>query len=162
MYAKFPYGTTGPQLDFIAREPLYREGLDFRHGTGHGVGHFLNVHEDPVRISPVLKLNGRDIEPFAPGMITSDEPGLYIEGKYGVRHENLLLCVLDQETEFGEFMKFEPLTMVPIDRDGIIVEELTEEEKAYLNDYHQKVHNTLLPYLTEEEGIWLEYHTAPL
>ena len=154
--AKFKYGVGGGTLDYLAREPLWAEGLDYNHGTGHGVGFVLSVHEGPQRIHS----KGENIVvTMEPGMITSNEPGLYIEGKFGIRHENLLLCVENEKTDFGRFLSFENLTMVPYDLDGIDVSLLTSEERKLLNDYHRTVRETVSPYLSGEEKAWLENAT---
>ena len=158
--AKFPAGTTGTQLDMLAREPLYRYGITYDHGTGHGVGYMLNVHEGPQRIG--IPVSGRDDAPFKPGMITSDEPGIYREGKYGVRTESIMLCVKDESNEFGDFMHFEPLTLVPIDRDALDPAYMSDEDIARLNRYHQQVFEAVSPYLTEEERDWLGAAAAPM
>lgn len=151
--AKFNAGTTGAQLDEIARKPLRDIGLDFNHGTGHGVGHVLSCHEGPQVISP----KGTDC-PLYPGMITSDEPGLYLEGQYGIRLENELLCVESLNEMYG----FETITLCPFDREAILPELLTEEELQYLNDYHQKVRQTLVPLINDEVAEWLIEQTAPI
>lgn len=134
--AVFPKGVSGARLDMISREPMYKFGMDFNHGTGHGVGYLLNVHEGPQNISP------RSVSPkFAmqPGMITSNEPGCYVEGKFGIRHENLVLCVEKEKTDFGTFCEFETITLVPFDLDAIEVNLLDEGEKEWLNAYHARV-----------------------
>ncbi len=148
--AIFPKGTRGVHLDILARQALWSAGLNYGHGTGHGVGHFLNVHEGPQSIRP--QDNGVEIKE---GMITSNEPGLYRTGKYGIRIENLILCENDQKTEFGEFLKFETLTLCPIDLRAIKVDLLTSEEKEWLNNYHQKVRLALEKHLEEDEKQWL-------
>nr|WP_319399460.1 aminopeptidase P family protein [uncultured Carboxylicivirga sp.] len=148
--AVFPKGTRGVHLDILARQALWTGGLNYGHGTGHGVGHFLNVHEGPQSIRP--QDNGIAIEE---GMITSNEPGLYRTGKYGIRIENLVLCVADQTTEFGEFLKFETLTLCPIDINAIDASLLTLAEKAWLNNYHSKVREALSVYLNEDDKQWL-------
>lgn len=157
--AIFPVGTTGLSLDMLARKPLYERGKNYRHGTGHGVGYLLNVHEGPQNISMggVRKSN---IYPFRPGMVTSDEPGFYEEGKYGIRHENLLLCVKKNETEYGEFLGFEPLTLVPFDKEGIDFDLLDDKEKEYLRNYHRRVYETLAPYLDKEDEEFLRKITS--
>ena len=153
-HAKFKEGTTGVNLDYLARKPLWELGLDYRHGTGHGVGYLLNVHEGPNNIS--LKRR-RDVDvPFAPGMITSNEPGVYIEGKYGIRTENLILCTEDEMTEYGRFYRFETLTLVPYDTDAIDFEMLTEEEKNQIREYHGHIYEKISPYLNVEEKEWLK------
>ncbi|MDO4983387.1 MAG: aminopeptidase P family protein [Eubacteriales bacterium] len=151
--AKFKYGVGGGTLDYLAREPLWAEGLDYNHGTGHGVGFVLSVHEGPQRIH---SKGDNIVVTMEPGMITSNEPGLYIEGKFGIRHENLLLCVENEKTDFGRFLSFENLTMVPYDLDGIDASMLTEEEKRLLNSYHRTVCETISPFLNDEERAWLE------
>ncbi|MCU4165642.1 aminopeptidase P family protein [Carboxylicivirga caseinilyticus] len=148
--AVFPKGTRGVHLDILARQALWTGGLNYGHGTGHGVGHFLNVHEGPQSIRP--QDNGIIIEE---GMVTSNEPGLYRTGKYGIRIENLILCVPDQTTEFGEFLKFETLTLCPIDLNAIDTELLTISEKAWLNNYHKNVREALSEYLSESDKNWL-------
>ena len=135
----------------ISRAPLYKHGLDYFHGTGHGVGYFLNVHEGPQNISI-----GRGSYPFKVGMITSNEPGLYFEGKYGIRIENLILCIDKERTEWGHFLGFEDLTLCPYDIEAINKDMLTDEEKIAIHEYHKKVYNTLKDYLTKEEQAWLE------
>ena len=153
MYTRFAKGTTGSQLDMIAREPLYRYARDFNHGTGHGIGYILNVHEGPHRIAHAPK-NRPDVE-FVPGMITSDEPGIYREGKYGIRTESILLCVQDTRNEFGEFYRFEPLTFVPVDRNAIDLSYMQPVDVMRFNDYHRQVREKIAPYLDGEELEWL-------
>ena len=146
--AVFPKGTSGYDLDMLAREPLYEKCLNFRHGTGHGVGYILNVHEGPQRISNKFR-SVESLKAMEPGMVTSDEPGLYIEGRYGIRHENLILCVEYKESEYGTFYRFEPLTWVPFDLDAVDGSLLTFEEKAWLNDYHKTVRKKIMPRLSD-------------
>ena len=153
--AKFHTGCSGISLDYIARKPLWDEGLDYDHGTGHGVGYLLSVHEGPQGIRYHVSAGRSEGAVMEPGMITSDEPGLYLEGRYGIRLENLLLCVEKETNEFGTFLGFEPLTMCPFDLDAVEAEALTAEEKRLLNAYHQTVRETLAPYFTEEENAWL-------
>ena len=153
----FPEGTRGAQLDVEARKFLWREGLTYLHGTGHGVGHFLNVHEGPQSI----RLNYTPT-PLMPGMITSNEPGLYRENIHGIRCENLVLCVNAMTTEFGEFMKFETLTLFPFDLKLFETEIMTDEEIAWVNDYHRQVREAILPHLNGEERKWLETKNAEL
>lgn len=160
--AKFMYGCSGVALDYAARQPLWEMGCDFNHGTGHGVGYLLNVHEAPNAFRyKILKGPGQNAV-LEEGMITSDEPGFYLAGKYGIRLENLILCVKKEKNEFGQFMGFEPLTMVPFDRDAIDVEQMSRKELALLNEYHQKVYDTLEKYLSSEEREWLADVCAPL
>lgn len=151
--AVFPAGTTGAQLDELTRKPLQVLGLDYNHGTGHGVGHILSVHEGPQVISP----KGTD-HAFAPGQITSDEPGVYLKGKHGIRLENELLCV---ETENG-FYGFEPLTFCPWEPAAILPEKLTEEERRWLNEYHRQTYEKLAPHLCEELRSWLKKETKEI
>jgi Xaa-Pro aminopeptidase len=148
---KFLYGTTGSNLDVLARQPIWQHGLDYKCGTGHGVGFFLNVHEGPQSISKIP--NSIILEK---GMVITNEPGIYKEGKHGIRTENMMLVVEDEKTEFGQFMKFEAITYCPIDLAGINKELLTESEKQWINDYHKDVYAKLAPHLDEEERTWLE------
>lgn len=148
--AKFPKGTCGTQLDALAHAELWKEGLNYMHGTGHGVGSYLNVHEDPHQI----RMNYVPT-PLQPGMTVTDEPGLYKAGRHGIRTENTLLVTPYKETEFGEFYQFEPLTLCPIDTTPLIPEMLTKEEMEWLNDYHQTVYERLAPHLDEEHRQWL-------
>ena len=147
---KFPSGTSGTQLDVLARQALWREGLNYLHGTGHGVGTYLNVHEGPHQIRMEWKP-----APLVAGMTVTDEPGIYLAGKFGVRIENILLVTPYKETEFGKFLQFESLTLCPIDTSPILVELLTQEELDWLNAYHQRVYDTLSPYLDEDHQAWL-------
>ena len=159
--ANFPKGVTGANLDVLSRGPVWDMGLDYRCGTGHGVGHVLNVHEGPNRFHwRVLK--GQNSAEIVPGMITTDEPGLYIEDGFGIRIENELLCVAGETTEYGDFRHFESITYCPIDLDPVIPEMMTEAEKKTLNDYHALVRETLKPYLTDEEYAWLEKETRDI
>ncbi len=160
--AKFREGCSGISLDYLARKPLWDEGLDYNHGTGHGVGYLLSVHEGPQGIRYQTSVGRSEGEKFAPGMITSDEPGLYLEGKYGIRLENLLLCVEREKNEYGTFLGFEPLTMCPFELEAIEPEALTDEEKGLLNAYHQKVYETLSPCFDEEERAWLQKATKAI
>lgn len=159
--AKFKYGCTGLNLDYLARGPLWELGEDYNHGTGHGVGYLLNVHEGPNSFR-WKNLPGNPAPVLEEGMITSDEPGYYLENEFGIRHENLVLCKKAEKTSFGQFMCFEPLTMVPFDLGGINPEEMTERERKLLNDYHQKVYTTISPYLDEEEKEWLKQATREI
>lgn len=155
--AIFPVGTRGAQLDVLARQFLWKDGLSYLHGTGHGVGHFLNVHEGPQSI----RLNYTPV-PLMPGMLTSNEPGLYREGVHGIRIENLVLTVPAMTTEFGEFLKFETVTLCPIDTRLIDFSIFTEDECKWLNDYHNKVYKTLSPHLSEELCAWLAAKTQSI
>ena len=155
--AKFRYGCCGQNLDYIAREPLWRLGEDYNHGTGHGVGYLLNVHEGPNSFR--WKSSSAVLEE---GMITSNEPGYYVEDEFGIRHENLIVCKKAEKTAFGQFMCFENLTMVPFDLDAIDPELLDTYEKALLNSYHAEVYEKISPYLTEEEKNWLKEYTRAI
>ena len=154
--AHFIAGTTGPNLDLFAREMVYKYNLDYRCGTGHGVGHFLNVHEGPNGFRPKDRPGSNAMCAFEPGMITTDEPGIYIENSHGVRHENELLCVETANNEYGQFLRFEPITMVPFDLDGLDLNLLSNHEIEQINEYHQLVFDTIAPYLTSEEKSWLQ------
>lgn len=155
--AIFPAGTTGHQLDVLARQFLWREGKAYYHGTGHGVGFFINCHEGPQNI----RLNANPT-PLEPGMLQSDEPGLYLADRYGIRCENLILCVPDTVTEFGQFLKFEPLTLFPFDLRLFQTEIMTPEEIQWVNDYHARVREALTPLLSPEEAAWLADKTREL
>ena len=154
---KFPSGSSGTQIDILARKDMWREGLNYLHGTGHGVGTYLNVHEGPHQFRMEWKP-----APLVSGMTITDEPGIYLAGKFGVRTENTLLIVPFKETEFGKFLQFESLTLCPIDTTPIVVEMLLPEERQWLNDYHQMVFNRLSPHLTPEEQDWLRNATKPI
>ncbi|MCR4787495.1 MAG: aminopeptidase P family protein, partial [Lachnospiraceae bacterium] len=158
MNLKFVKGTRGSSLDMIARQTLWNNGLDFGHGTGHGVGYLLNVHEGPNRISYRAGKGSEDAV-FEAGMVTSDEPGIYIRDSYGIRIENLILCVEDSTNDFGRFLSFEPLTMVPIDLRGIDPELMSEEDIEMLNRYHQTVYEKVSPYLDEDMKAYLKKAT---
>lgn len=162
MNARFLYGCKGLNLDYIARGPLWQRGLDYNHGTGHGVGYLLSVHEPPNGIRWKQVPERIDSGTLEEGMITSDEPGLYFEGKYGIRTENLLLCHKGEKNEYGQFMKFESLTCVPIDLDGIDPAYLELSDLEYLNNYHETVYHTLAPHLSAEEREWLKEYTKPV
>lgn len=155
--AEFPYGTCGTQLDVLARQFMWKAGINYGHGTGHGVGHFLNVHEGPHQFRmnhmPALLL---------PGMTVTNEPGIYKEGRHGVRIENTMLIVNSQQTEFGSFYKFETLTCCPIDKEAILPEMLSPEERKWLNEYHAWVYRELSPSLDENEKAWLAEATSAL
>ena len=149
--AVFPEGTRGAQLDVLARMPIWKERMNYLHGTGHGVGHFLNVHEGPQSI----RMNENPVA-LQPGMVTSNEPGVYKAGSHGIRTENLVLTVPAGEGMFGKYLKFETLTLCPICRKGIIKELLTAEEIGWLNDYHRTVYEKLSPDLNNDEKEWLK------
>ncbi|KPN94537.1 aminopeptidase P family protein [Lysinibacillus sp. ZYM-1] len=154
---KYLYGATGSNLDVLARQPIWQYGMDYKCGTGHGVGFFLNVHEGPQSIR-----NDNNNVILEKSMIITNEPGIYLEGKYGIRIENMMLVVEDEKTEFGQFMKFEAITYCPIDLAGINKEMLTESEMKWLNNYHQEVYTKLVPYLNEEERVWLREETREI
>ena len=153
---KFLKGTKGSELDVFAREPLWRQGWNCRHGIGHGVGAFLNVHEGPQRFAP-----GNSV-PFEPGMVTTNEPGVYFQDKFGFRLENILVTIPVETTEFGEFYGFETITLCPIDLELVEAALLNSEEKAWLNNYHELVYKTLTPFLTQEEQAWLHHETRSI
>ena len=160
--AVFRYGCRGANLDYAAREPLWRNGLDFNHGTGHGVGFLLNVHESPNRICWRIRKDLSDDCVLEDGMITSNEPGFYASGKFGIRHESLILCRERQTTEYGRFMEFETLTLAPFDPSGVDVDLLTDEELALFNAYQKRVCESISAYLPENEAEWLRELTKPL
>lgn len=159
--AVFAKGITGQQLDILARMPLWQAGVDFGHGTGHGVGYFLNVHEGPQSISWRTRA-GSTPQPMQLGMVTSNEPGLYRAGQWGIRIENLIACVPHVHNEFAELYRFETLTLCPIDTRCIDTELLSAEELQWLNQYHQEVYIRLQPYVSAEALTWLEQRTQPL
>ena len=159
---KFLYGCRGLSLDYVAREPFWSRGLNFDHGTGHGVGYLLNVHERPNGIRFRMVPERHDNGVLEAGMITSDEPGLYIEGSHGIRTENLILCVKDEKNQYGQFMKFEFLTFVPVDKDAVVKELMTERDIALLNAYHKEVFEKISPYMDDQEKEWLRKATAPI
>lgn len=155
---KFPKGASGTQLDALARKDMWREGINYMHGTGHGVGSYLSVHEGPHQIRMEWKPT-----PLYAGMTVTDEPGIYMAGKFGVRIENTMLITPYQSTAFGDFLQLEPLTLCPIDKAPIMKEMLTPEEVQWLDSYHQHVYDTLSPHLSDKEDIeWLREATAPL
>lgn len=157
LYAKFPYGANGMALDTYARAPFWEKRQNFNHGTGHGVGYILNVHEGPQSIR---WRNASTV--FEPGMITSDEPGIYIENAYGIRIETILECVEDETNEYGRFLRFEPLTYAPIDLKAIDPSQMDRSDIDKLNDYHKRVWETISPYLEGEELSWLRTSTMPV
>lgn len=160
--AKFLYGCTGMNLDILARGPLWELGIDYKCGTGHGVGYVLNVHEGPNGFRWRVVPERRDSGVLEEGMITTDEPGVYLEGKYGIRTENELVCRKAEKNEYGQFMEFENITYAPIDLDAIDPAQMTQRERGMLNDYHRMVFKTLSPYLTEEETEWLRRYTRAI
>ena len=154
---RFPAGACGSQIDALARAPMWREGYNYMHGTGHGVGSYLNVHEGPHQI----RMEWRPT-PLQAGMTVTNEPGIYLEGKFGVRIENTLLIVPAESTAFGDFLKFETLTLAPIDTAPIVLEILSTEEREWLNSYHRRVYESLSPYLEGNEKEWLRKATLPI
>ena len=160
--AKFLYGACGLNLDILARGPLWDMGIDYKCGTGHGVGYILNVHEGPNGFRWKIVPERHDSGVLEEGMITTDEPGVYLEGKYGIRTENELVCHKAEKNEYGQFMEFENITYAPIDLDGIDPEQMSLREKRMLNDYHKKVYEVLSPYMTEEENEWLKKYTRAI
>lgn len=157
---KFLYGCNGISLDVICREPIWKENLDYQCGTGHGVGYLLNVHEGPNSFRWQYRL-GFD-NPFEAGMITTDEPGIYLQDQYGIRTENELICVKGEKNQYGQFMGFENITYVPIDLDGIDKQYLNAEDVKQLNDYHKMVYEKISPYMTPEENEWLKEYTRAI
>ena len=155
--SKFPAGTRGSQLDILARKALWDSGLNYLHGTGHGIGHCLNVHEGPQSI----RMEENPV-PLKPGMVISDEPGLYRADEYGIRIENLITVREDSETEFGTFLGFDTLTLCPIDTRPILIPMLSVRERTWLNKYHQMVYDKLSPYLNETEKEWLKNKTTEI
>lgn len=160
--AKFLYGCSGLNLDYLARQPLWEMGEDFKHGTGHGVGYCLSIHESPNGFRWRNLPNRNECAVLEEGMITSDEPGYYVEGEYGIRHENMIVCKKAEKNEFGQFMCFEHLTLVPFDLDAVVPEQMTAKERALLNEYHAKVYEMIAPHLDEDERAWLKDATRAI
>lgn len=161
-HVKFLHGCSGLNLDYVAREPFWTRGLDYNHGTGHGIGYLLNVHERPMGIRFRVVPERQDSAPFEAGAVCSDEPGLYLEGRHGIRLENQMFCKEAEKTEYGQFLCFEFLTYVPLDLEPLKVELMEERDIAYLNAYHAEVYEKIAPYLTEEEAVWLKEATRPV
>lgn len=160
-HLQFPEGTTGLQLDLAARQDMWAAGYDFGHGTGHGVGSHLCVHEGPHQIRKNVR--PCTLIPFEPGMTITDEPGIYVEGRFGVRIENTLLCVPSRETDFGRFLRFETLTLCPYDLRAVERDMLSPDEVEQINAYHMVVSRRLMPLLTDEaDKIWLARATASI
>ena len=157
--ARFLQGCSGQSLDVLARTPLWEKGLDYNHGTGHGVGYLLNVHERPNGIRFKMVPERMDNAVLEAGMICSDEPGIYIEGSHGIRTENMIVCKNAEKNQYGQFMEFEYLTYVPIDLDALDVSLMEKKDIQYLNEYHKAVYEKISPYLTEEEAAWLKEAT---
>lgn len=160
--ARFPKGVCGANLDVLARGPLWARGLDYNHGTGHGVGYYLNVHEGPNNISWNLQRKGAKTVPIEAGMLTSNEPGLYLEGEYGIRLENLILAKPVEEKGIGGYLEFETMTWVPFEREAILPKLLEAKELAWLNQYHRQIFERYASRMTKEERTWLESVTKPL
>lgn len=158
---RFLYGCTGRNIDIVAREPFWEAGMDYKHGTGHGVGYVLNVHEGPNSFRWQNSTVSKECV-FEEGMITTDEPGIYLEGKYGIRTENELVCHKGEKNEFGQFMYFENITYVPIDLDAIDPNQMTSTEKNRLNSYHENVYRVVSPFLEGEELAWLKQATRAI
>lgn len=158
--AKFLKGCTGMTLDMLARKPFWDRNMNFNHGTGHGVGYLLNIHEGPAGFR--WQYRAGEIQPFEKGMIITDEPGIYIEGSHGIRLENELLTCEGEKNEYGQFMYFEPITFIPMDLDAINPDLMTEVEKKMLNDYHKAVYEKISPYLDNEEKEWLRTYTREI
>lgn len=153
----FPQGTTGANIDIVARQPLWNCKRNYGHGTGHGIGHFLCVHEGPQDI----RQTWRD-QPLLPGMVTSDEPGMYREGSHGIRHENMIVCLPAGTNEFGDWLKFETLTLCHFDTSALSIELMSQEDKEWLNAYHRKVYEELSPFLQPDEASWLKMKTKEI
>lgn len=153
----FPKGTTGANMDIVARQPLWNYKRNYGHGTGHGVGHFLCVHEGPQDIRQAWRA-----QPILPGMVTSDEPGMYREGLHGIRHENIIVCRQMESNSFGEWSGFETLTLCYFDTSGLSIELLNEDERKWLNNYHQRVYEKIAPHLSGPEAIWLKQKTREI
>jgi Xaa-Pro aminopeptidase len=149
-------------LDILAREPFWETGLDFKHGTGHGVGHVLNVHEGPNGFRWRRSPDRSEHAVLEEGMITSDEPGIYLEGKYGIRLENEILCRKGEKNEYGQFMYFENLTFVPFDLECIDPGQMDRSEIRRLNDFHAQVYEKVSPHLEPEEAAWLREATRAI
>lgn len=160
--ARFLYGCRGYNLDILARQPMWDLDLDYKHGTGHGVGYLLSIHEGPAGFRWQVVPSKNETHVIEEGMVITDEPGIYIENSHGVRTENELVVRKGTANEFGQFMHFETITYVPIDLDGIDPNAMTTEERAYLNSYHKKVFDTISPYLNDEEKDWLKKYTREI
>lgn len=158
--ARFLYGCSGLNLDILCREPLWKQGIDYKCGTGHGNGYLLNVHEGPNAFR--WRNKGVPSAVLEEGMVTTDEPGVYMEGRYGIRIENELICVRDCKNEYGQFMRFENITYVPMDLDAILPEMMSKDDKENLNSYHRMVYETMAPCLDEEDRLWLKENTREI
>lgn len=158
--AKFMKGCTGVNLDIIARQPFWERGLNYNHGTGHGVGYLLSIHEGPAAFRWQSRVG--EIDVLEAGMILTDEPGIYIEGSHGIRLENELLVREGEANEYGQFMYLETLTFIPMDIDALNPDIMTNEDKQLLNNYHKEVFEKVSPYLNEEETEWLKKYTREI
>ncbi len=159
-HARFLYGCNGMNLDILARAPFWENNLNFNHGTGHGVGYLMNIHEAPTGFR--WQYRAHEIHPIEEGMVLTDEPGIYIAGSHGVRIENELLACKGEKNEYGQFMYFEPITYVPIDLDAVNPDIMSIQEKAWLNEYHKTVYDKISPYLDEKEKAWLKEYTREI
>ena len=159
---KFLHGCRGINLDYTIREAFWKRGLDFAHGTGHGVGYLSNVHERPNGLRWKVVPERQDSAVIEPGMICSDEPGLYFAGDFGTRTENLILCVVDEKNEYGQFLKFEFLTKAPIDLEALDTRFMDDADIERLNTYHKDVYETISPYMNDEEKEWLKHVTREI
>lgn len=158
--AKFMYGSTGQVLDILARKPFWDRNLNFNHGTGHGIGYLLNIHEAPTGFR--WQHRAHEAHPFEAGMIITNEPGIYIEGSHGIRLENELLCQAGEKNEYGQFMYFEPITYIPMDLDALEPSMMSDEDKKLLNEYHKLVFEKVSPHLNDEEKEWLAKYTREI
>ncbi|MTK13778.1 MAG: M24 family metallopeptidase [Clostridiaceae bacterium] len=159
-HARFLYGCNGMNLDILARSPFWDNNLNFNHGTGHGVGYLMNIHEAPTGFR--WQYRAHEVHPIEEGMVLTDEPGIYISGSHGVRIENELLACKGEKNEYGQFMYFETISYVPMDLDAINPEMMSIQEKAWLNEYHKTVYDKISPYLNEEEKAWLKEYTREI
>ena len=161
--ARFLYGCTGRNLDILARGPMWDMGIDYRCGTGHGVGYLLGVHEGPNAFRWYKSATRMENTVLEEGMVTTDEPGVYIEGSHGIRTENELVCVKLENNEYGQFMGFETITYCPIDLDAVVPEQMTARQRGWLNAYHAMVCEKLMPHMeNEDEREWLRYATRAI
>lgn len=158
--AVFPHGISGFNLDAMARTPAWERGLDYNHGTGHGVGYLMNIHEAPAGFRCAVR--DKEKAPLEPGMVITNEPGIYIEGSHGIRTENEMVVREGQKTEYGQFLYFEPITYVPIDLDAVNPDMMKQEDKEQLNAYHAKVYELISPHLDDEEKAWLKEYTRAI
>lgn len=158
--AVFPHGIAGYNLDVLARTPVWERGINYNHGTGHGVGYLMNIHEGPAGFRCTVRDNERNI--LEPGMVLTNEPGIYIEGSYGIRTENEMVIRKGQKTDYGQFLYFETITYAPIDLDAVNPDMLKPEDREQLNAYHAKVFELISPHLNEDECEWLKEYTRAI